>query len=148
MAETKRQVWLEEYFQCWNATEAARRAGYKWPNKVGPALKQKLRAQIQERLAQKAMAADEVLARLSEMARADLSEFITDTGAIDWEKVKTKGYLVKRIAHHKGQRSQIELHDALAALMHLDRQHGGKDGQPLEQQLIVRVIGGIDMDEI
>lgn len=34
----KRRAWLEQYLQCWNATEAARRVGYKHPNTQGPRL--------------------------------------------------------------------------------------------------------------
>ena len=32
----KQFVWLEHYFQCWNATEAARCAGYRCPRISGP----------------------------------------------------------------------------------------------------------------
>ena len=102
-----RQVWLTEYFQCWNATEAARRAGYKWPNKYGPKLKEQLQDEIDARLDEMAMPANEVLARLGEMARADIADFISETGAIDWDKIRAKGYLVKKVVHQKGQRSTI-----------------------------------------
>ena len=46
MASPQEEDWLNEYFQCWNATEAARRVGYKWPNKVGPAKKQKFADEV------------------------------------------------------------------------------------------------------
>ena len=63
----KQKVFVEEYLQCWNATEAARRAGYKHPNSRGPenVVKRSIQAKIVERLAEKAMAADEVLEQLA-----------------------------------------------------------------------------------
>lgn len=128
MASTKRRAWLEHYFTCWNATEAARLAGYKYPNKQGPALKAKLKAEIDARLDEMAMPANEVLARLGKIAQANIADFITETGAIDWQAVKENGQLVKRVVHQKGQRATIELHDALATLIHLDKVHGGKGG--------------------
>jgi hypothetical protein len=70
------------------------------------------------------MTADEVLARLAEQARGDLSDFVTDYGAIDWEAVKKKGHLVKKVTHTQGKNSTIEIHDAQSALVHLCRAHG------------------------
>lgn len=143
----KRKAWLEEYFKCgFNATEAARRVGYKWPEKNGPRNKKLMQAEIGARLDEMIMSSKEVLSRLGQMARADISEFVTDTGTIDWEMVHRKGWLIKKIIHHKGRQSIIELHDAATVLMHLDRQHGGPDGEPLEH--VVRIVGGINPDEI
>jgi len=67
----QRRVFVEEYLECWNATEAARRAEYKHPNKYGPFLVKLgiVSDLIQRRLAEKAMTADEVLFRLTMMAR-------------------------------------------------------------------------------
>jgi hypothetical protein len=62
------------------------------------------------------MSAEEVMARYTEQARGDISEFITEHGAIDWEAVRARGHLVKRVSHRKGQQSQIELYDAQHAL--------------------------------
>ena len=147
MSQSKRKAWLEHYFQCgMNATEAARRAGYKWPNKVGHRIQEAMQAEIDARLDEMAMSSREVLARLGEMARSDISDFVTDYGAIDWAAVKKKGWLVKKISHHAGQESTIEIYDAQSALMHLDRHHGGKGGGPLDY--IVRVVGGMDVEDI
>ena len=121
----KRQAWLEEYLRCWNATEAARRVGYAHPNTQGPRLLLDVGIQeaIQERLTELKMSADEVLVRLSDMARADISEFITDYGAIDWDKVRKQGYLVKKVLHRRGENSQIELYDSQSALSLLGKHH-------------------------
>ena len=139
----RQRIWLNEYLQCWNATEAARQAGYKWPEKMGPRNLQKFRAEIDWRLREKAMTSDEVLFLLGEQARSNMAEFVTETGAIDWQAVKTKGHLVKRISHNKGRNSSIELHDAQTALAllakHLDLtpehyEHSGPGGGPVQTE--------------
>jgi len=126
----KRQIFIEEYLRCWNATEAARRAGYKHPNVKGSQLVKVsvVAKEIKRRLTQVAMDADEVLARLSQQARADIGEFVikTDKGLIslDWEKLREAGltHLVKSLIPTR-YGTKIELHDAQAALVHLARSH-------------------------
>jgi len=73
----KRQAWIDEYFQCWNATEAARRVGFAHPNTQGPRLllDVSIQALISARLKEKQMSADEALIILAEQARADLGDF-------------------------------------------------------------------------
>ena len=117
----KRKAFIEEYLQCWNASEAARRVGYKKPGQYGHYLKnlEIVQAEIRRRIADKAMSADEVLHRLGEHARGDIAEFITDTGAIDWQAVKVKGRLIQRITHRKGEHSSIDLYSAQNALVTL-----------------------------
>lgn len=88
MASSKQQAWLEEFFRCWNATEAARRVGYKWPNKKGPELKQLFADEIAERLAEKAMAADEAAWRMAEVARFDPSKYLETAGRQTWLNVE------------------------------------------------------------
>lgn len=144
----KRRIFIEEYLKCWNATEAARRAGYaeRYLHTNAPKLLQNttIAEAIQERLEQVCMGADEVLIRLAEHARADISDFLTDYGAIDWERVRKDGRLIKRIAHSKGKNSVIELHDAQTALALLGKHHRlfvdrqeitGKDGGPVEVEI-------------
>jgi len=69
------------------------------------------------------MSAEECLQRLAAQSRSDVSEFINQGGGIDWEKVKAKGYLVKRVKHNKGQNSEIELHDSQRALELIGKHH-------------------------
>jgi len=128
MATAKEKVWLEEFFQCWNATEAARRADYKWPNKVGPEKKKKFADKISERLRENAMPADEVLSRLASHARSDLGAFLVKDGDkvnVDWDKLVDARltHLVKAIIPTSNG-TRIEFHDAQAALVHLGRHHG------------------------
>jgi phage terminase small subunit len=140
---SKRKAWLEEYFKCWNASEAARRVGYKWPEKQGPRNKLLMQPEIDARLDEMAMPANEVLARLGDIARADISNFLNDTGGIDWEKVREQGQLIKRVVHQKGSRATIELHDAQSALQHLDKYHGGAGSDPIPTKIegdVIRII--------
>ena len=144
MASIKEQVWLEEYLISFNATDAARRAGYKHPNVLGPTKKAKFAVEISERLAERAMSADEVLQRLAEQARGDAADFLDideNVAIIDIGKMAAAGktHLIKKYRVSKDGIS-VELYDAQAALVHLGKHHGlfvdrkeitGKDGGPL-----------------
>lgn len=68
----KRRVFVEQYLQCWNASEAARRAGYAHRSE-GPRLLSNadIQVYINLRLADMQMSADEVLNRLADHARDD-----------------------------------------------------------------------------
>lgn len=128
---SKRQVFVEEYLRCWNATEAARRVGYKHPNKMGPRLVKVgiIAEEIKRRIAEKAMATDEILLRLADQARTDVGPFIVkndnDDLTLNWERLKQAGltHLVKSLTPTR-YGTKIELHDAQAALVHLARSHG------------------------
>lgn len=131
MTLTDRQkLWVEEYLTCWSQTEAARRVGYAQPrdsghdNWVHPEVQELLR----KRLAEKGMEADEVLARLSEHARADMGDFLTKSGRgwrVDLKKAEAAGklFLVKKYTKTKSG-VMIELHDVQGALEKLARAHG------------------------
>lgn len=68
----KRQAFVEHYLSCWNASEAARRAGYKQRNEGHRLLTNAdIQAHIKERLTEITMGADEVLQRLANIARFD-----------------------------------------------------------------------------
>lgn len=126
---TKQRVFLEEYLRTWNATEAARLAGYKYPNVEGSRLlvHASIAAAVKQRLTEKAMAADEVLARLTDHARGDMRAFLvtnadgTPTGFnLGPEKPL---HLVKKVAiTDKG--ITFEVYDAQAALIQLGKAHG------------------------
>jgi hypothetical protein len=136
--ELKQQAFVEEYLTCWNASEAARRAGYKTQANVQGArllANDSIRAKIETRLKEKAMGADEVLARLAEHARGDFSSFLTATGTIDLtsDDAKAKLFLLKRVKvtsrkyakddEFEEYHTEIELHDPQAALVHIGRHH-------------------------
>lgn len=135
-------VFVEEYLRCWNASEAARRAGFKGKYLHTNASKllqnTTVAAQIRRRITEIAMSADEVLLRLAQHARGDFSPFLREDGAIDLMSEQAKaaiGLLKKvkvkeRILFTKGNdepvkeiETEIELHDPQAALVHLGRHH-------------------------
>ena len=133
----KQQLFVEEYLKCWNATEAARRAAYQgsdatlavigWENLRKP----KIRRQIKRRLAERAMSADEVLARLADQARGSIEDFITFQEGIkqpflDLEKANEKKllHLVKKLKYNARGQLEIELHDAQAAQRLIGQHHG------------------------
>lgn len=144
---TKQQAFVEHYLRTWNASEAARLAGYseKSARLIGHEnlTKPDIQTAIQERLAELRMSADEVLVRLAEQARATLADFIdipapgarahsdaTEAHAalagwsLNLHKAEQRGklHLIKKLK--SGQWGpEIELYDAQAALQLLGRHH-------------------------
>lgn len=132
----KRRVFIEHYLQCWNATEAARCAEYSHPRRQGSRLLSivDIQEEISRRLTEKAMDADEVLARLAEHARGDVEDIVViDEVLGGWhvnlEKARraAKLGLIKEVTvtgRGRQQRVTVKLHDAQAALALLARHHG------------------------
>ncbi len=123
----KQRAFVEHYLVCWNASEAARRAGYRGKaNVVGPRLlaNVSIRALVDARLAEMAMSANEVLARLSDEAAGDLDYFLNGQG-LDFDKARKAGkmHLLKSFSV-TAEGFRIEIHDAQAAKVHLGRHYG------------------------
>lgn len=155
----KQRAFVEQYLICWNASEAARRAGYNGKsNVVGPRLlaNVSIQAAIQERLAEFKMSANEVLTRLTDHARGSMAPFIrrdVDGDLYGFDLSETQPlHLVKKASvtrrRQKDDRDEIvtvetvtiELYDAQAALALLGKHHklftdrseiSGPDGEPL-----------------
>jgi len=154
MASRKQKAWLEEYLKCWNATEAARRANYAHPNKRGPENLAKFQEEIESRLSELVMSANEALARLSEMARGEWGKYVREDGTLDIRQLVQdgKGYLVKKIKETKDGR-EYEFYDAQRALVDIAKAHGvfvelhehtGKDGGPIETKVTIEdVLAGL-----
>jgi hypothetical protein len=70
------------------------------------------------------MSSDEVLMHLAKLARADISHYIKEGGAIDWKKVEADGYAVKSVQHTLGRQSKIEIEPRLRALELIGKVHG------------------------
>lgn len=153
MALTDKQaIFVEHYLTSFNATEAAKQAGYKGDRNalatIGHAnlKKDEIAEAISLRIKEAAMGADEVMMRLAEQARASYTEYIRTDGTVDIDKLKKdgKGHLIKSIKNTPyGQ--NVEFHDAQAALQLIGRHHKtfvdkteltGADGGPLE--IVVR----------
>lgn len=132
MLTSRRKRFIEAYLVCWNGAEAARRAGYSHRHSRKQAsyllTVPEVRAEIERRLEEAAMGANEVLAKLTDQARLDLGPYVTQDGkrlALDWDKLKEAGltHLVKSITPTSyGMR--IEFHDAQMALIQLGRMYG------------------------
>lgn len=164
----KRRRFIEAYLTSWNATDAARKAGYKDPNKQGPRLLVNggIKGLIEQRLKESAMGADEVLKRLSDIARSDIGDFL-DIGSmafsVDLNKAKELGitHLVKKVkmrtattlsadgVETETHTIEAELYDAQDALNTLGKHLNlFNDKVEFVGDVIVKVIKGVSLDEI
>lgn len=125
MSTKKQRCFIETYLSTWNAARAAEAAGYRHPRIAGARLlaHPEVKAAIAERMKQISMTADEVIARLAQQARADVSLFLHSNGEPNWDMVQKYGYLIKRITKTRSG-WQIELHDAQQALMIIAKAQG------------------------
>ncbi len=164
----RQQVFVERYLICWNASEAARQAGYTAkPNMAGPRLmaKDSIKARIAERMKELAMEADEVVKRLSDIARGDIGNYleITRLGSrIDLHKAQEAGltHLIQKvkdrttISSRDGEdieihETEIEPYSALDALKTLAKIRGlMKDEVSLPSEIVVKVVKGASLDEL
>lgn len=138
----KERLFVEHYLICWNASEAARRAGYSeksaYQSGCANMKKPNVSRAIEARISETAMSADEVLLRLAEHARGDMGDFLNigESGdfKIDLEKAKKKGKLrliskAKTITRLVGEDKtpettiEIDLYDAQSALSLLGKHH-------------------------
>ena len=135
---TKQQVFVESYLACWNASEAARRAGYseKTAYSIGAEnlTKPEIQAAIQARLTELKASADEVVVRLTEHARGSLADFLRISGdgelrGFDLSDDKPLHLLKKASISKRTYKDTteetvtIELYDAQAALSLLGKHH-------------------------
>ena len=126
----KHRQFVEEYLRCWNASEAARRVGYSQRNADvnGPRLlvNAGIQEEIERRIAETKVSADEVLLRLADQARGSMADFVTVGPAggvtVDLQKAERAGllHLVHRLEETK-YGLKIELYDAQAALITLGK---------------------------
>jgi len=111
----RERLFIEEYLNCWNASEAARRAGYslKTAGVIGyeNLKKPHISRAIEARIAERAIKADEVLANLAEQARFDANDFLSDSGEIDMKEAKKKrlGKFIKRLKIQNGEHAAIDI---------------------------------------
>ena len=134
----KQQAFVDAYITCgFNATEAARRAGYSGDDTAMRVIGARnlanvnIRSEIDGLLSERLMSRDEVLARLAEHAGVTLDDFVDGYGDIDLDRARERGklHLVKKYTRTESVskfgntevRSQVELHDPQAALVQLGR---------------------------
>lgn len=135
----KQQAFIDHYLTCWNATEAAKLAGYseKTAYSIGHENlnKPEIKEEIQKRVSELTMTADEALVLMTEIARGDLSKVknVEDAGALLKKYKKTK--------HRDGSISEeIELYPKDAALRDILKIHGkygplGTDDDPIQHRV-------------
>lgn len=129
----RQRRFVEAYLQTWNASEAARRAGYTGaPDRIGHELLRKLEIQnrVKARMTELAMQTEEVMQRFTQQAELNPSEFFTFDSAtgemtgINWQVFREKGYLVKKLSYDRQGRPVLEFHDSQAALNQIGKAHG------------------------
>lgn len=124
---TKQTIFVNEYLKSWNSSEAARKAGYNGKsNVIGPRLLAdvSIKREIDDRIAELKMSADEVLLRLAEQARGAYADYLTPDG-VDLKRLLDdgKGHLIKKLKPTKdGQ--EIEFYDGQVALINIAKHHG------------------------
>lgn len=141
----KQQAFISEYLKDFNATQAAIRAGYS--EKTAYAIghenlkKPDIAAEIQARIAERAMSSDEVLIRLAEQARGEYGRYVHEDGYVEIDKMVKDGkaHLIKAVK--PGQYGTVyEFYDAQSALALIGRHHKlfvdrteltGQDGQAI-----------------
>jgi hypothetical protein len=156
MLTDKRQAFVDAYLECWNASEAARVAGYAVPRQEGSRLLSNVDIQdeIQRRVNERAMTADEVLLRLAAMARGNIGDFFSivpdrEFPVLDMKKAYAAGNfkLIKKIKYSAEGAMEFELYDAQAALVQLGKFHkviiersevSGAGGGPIKLEALQR----------
>jgi phage terminase small subunit len=157
----KQALFVAHYLDCLNATEAARRAGYAGNDNTLASVgrenlrKPQIRTAVTAGLSEKAMPADEVLARLAEIARADVRALMQFSEA-DADGVPAGSFvglrlergaplhLVKKLTPTRYGMA-VELHDAHAALTTLAKVHGllgGVDWTKIPQSILDALADG------
>jgi hypothetical protein len=136
----RQRVFIAEYLKCWNAAEAARRAGYSDESAryIGAEnlTKPNIKTAIEERMQALAMEADEALYRLSDIARGTLADFMDpETGQLDLAQAREAGKLglVKRFTRttfEGGETVRVELYDAQDALKTILNERRLRAGDP------------------
>ncbi len=147
---SKQQMFVDSYLQCFNRTKAALDAGYseKTAYSIGAELlkKPEIKEAISQRLSESAMSADEVLMRLAEQARGEHGRYITTSGAVDIATLVNdkKAHLIKKVKETKDG-MEYEFYDAQSALNTLAKHHGlltdkteitGKDGEAIQVKFV------------
>lgn len=140
----KQRAFIDHYLITLNGTEAARCAGYKGDdNTLGVIAhenlrKLKIKDEIERRLGEQTMSANETLRRVSDIAAGNLLNYITPWGSLDIEKMREDGagHLLKKYKRTKRtiprkdndpievEQIEIELYGADSAHDKLMRYHG------------------------
>lgn len=164
---TKQRRFVEEYATDFNATAAARRAGYSektaseigWENLRKPQIKEA----ISDLLDELSMSAAEATKRLTDWGRGDIAPFLRLTGTgeivvdLSTAEAQAKLHLIKKLKVSEVKhgddlltaKTEIELHDAKDAVVQMAKirglfvdkvEHAGEGGGPIEVNITRRVV--------
>lgn len=165
----KHQKVLNEYLICFNQWRAYKAAFPSVTDESARSLSSILFADINfaahlsARLDDVHMTANEALKRMADIARGDITEFITPLGAVDLEAMKAagKGHLIKKIKQRtitkigkndmdddtETHDTEIELYPADSALRDVLKIHGKyKDSFELPETLKIQIVRASDED--
>jgi len=132
----QQRLFVTEYIRTRNASEAARRAGFKWAAMTGRRLLQKviIKEALETELRANHVGKDHLLSGYSEVAWVSIEDFIDEQGKPVIEKIRANGHLVKSYKCKVNQRRstrevevtdvEIVLHDCLAAMSDLAKAQG------------------------
>ena len=127
----KQRLFVNEYLIDFNATQAAIRAGYSeksaaiigWENLRKPNIAE----EIQRRVDEVAMSANEVLIRLADVARSNIGEFLEFQGGVlprlNLEQAQDRLHLIKTFKYDTNGNPVIEMYSSYDALVQLGRVH-------------------------
>lgn len=140
----KHRMFCEKYIETWNATDAYQAA---YPKSSRDAARRDgsrlltnadISEEIQQRVAEITLSANEVLKRLTEHAKADIKDFLIVAAngdvALDITAAEGKTHLIKKVTQRRTVRTTdqseieetvltLELHDAQAALVQIGKHH-------------------------
>ncbi len=135
-----------------SAVDAARRAGYRRPEELGPLLLK--RAEVQRAIAvgvaTTAMTSKEVLARIADVAAFDVLDFVEHRkdgeAKVDVNLIKRVGlgHLIKRLRTHQDGTQDIELEPRVPALVKLGEYQKLWKGEVQSQDTLVELLDEID----
>lgn len=132
----KQDRFISAYIVCWNATQAAREAGYKATNGSLAVIghtnlrKVKIKEEIERRLDQYTMGKNEILSRLTQQASSDIGDFAEIENSKDIashpqsyliKKFKKRRYTPRNENEDPYEDIEIELYDAHAPLVDLGK---------------------------
>ena len=137
----KQRLFVDYYLQSFNASDAARRAGYspKTAYAIGSENLRKpdIQEVIESRLAEVHMSAEEALKLMADIARGDVGELINDFGGVDISQIRKDGktklikkWKTKTITINGKQEDkeihteEIELYPADSAIANILKVHG------------------------
>lgn len=161
------EVFISKYLLCFNATDAYMQAYPKAKKDSARASAARLLSnvniskEIEARLAEIHMSAEEALKLQADIARGDITEFFTSYGNLDFDKLRSsgRGRLVKKIKQKtvtkigKGEadedteilETEIELYPADAAQERILKIHGKfKDTGELPDTLKIQIVRASD----